>query len=270
MNDYQLEELIPVVAKLAESYTSKESTSVTYEKARQLMEAVIYCIQQCQGSNQLAGIDKMSAQDAYAFGYEQLLCKVKQAQHAYSEMIVEFEAYGNENYYDTVTKGISGFFRYYDARFAPQETIITMDYPTICPINQLSGINAIEKYIEYIALEQIFLGALPKEYIIQVLTRYQANYRKQFYNICSIILRHILEYMLIGKNLGTVPSAEDYEMLRDIISTKSRENLKNTLTTLLDKLIQQKYRNNSSLFNYLKRDIDDFAVELCVTDRFKL
>ena len=59
-------------------------------------------------------------------------------------------------------------------------------------------------------------------------------------------------------------------MLRDIISTKSRENLKNTLTTLLDKLIQQKYRNNSSLFNYLKRDIDDFAVELCVTDRFKL
>ena len=76
--------------------------------------------------------------------------------------------------------------------------------------------------------------------------------------------------MLIGKNLGTVLSAEDYEMLRDIISTKSRENLKNTLTTLLDKLIQQKYRNNSSLFNYLKRDIDDFAVELCVTDRFKL
>ena len=59
-------------------------------------------------------------------------------------------------------------------------------------------------------------------------------------------------------------------MLRDIISTKSRENLKNTLTTLLDKLIQQKYRNNSSLLNYLKRDIDDFAVELCVTDRFKL
>ena len=52
-----------------------------------------------------------------------------------------------------------------------------------------------------------------------------------------------------------------YEMLRDIISTKSRENLKNTLTTLLDKLIQQKYRNNSSLFNYLKRDIEDFAVE---------
>ena len=90
-NDYQLEELVPVVAKLAESYTSKDSTSVTFEKARQLMEAVIYCIQQCEGSNQLAGIDKMSAQDAYAFGYEQLLGKVKQAQHAYSEMIVEFE-----------------------------------------------------------------------------------------------------------------------------------------------------------------------------------
>lgn len=59
-------------------------------------------------------------------------------------------------------------------------------------------------------------------------------------------------------------------MLRDIISTKSREDLKKTLTTLLDKLVQQKYRNNSSLFNYLKRDIEDFAVELCIADRFKL
>lgn len=29
---------------LVEEYTGKESSSVTYERARQLMEAVIYCI----------------------------------------------------------------------------------------------------------------------------------------------------------------------------------------------------------------------------------
>ena len=41
---YKTEELIPIVAKLAEKYTAKESTSITYEKAQQLMGAVIYCI----------------------------------------------------------------------------------------------------------------------------------------------------------------------------------------------------------------------------------
>lgn len=41
---YKTEELIPIVAKLAERYTAKESTSITYEKVQQLMGAVIYCI----------------------------------------------------------------------------------------------------------------------------------------------------------------------------------------------------------------------------------
>ena len=39
--DYTMEELIPVVAGLAGKFTSKESTSITYERANQLMEAVI-------------------------------------------------------------------------------------------------------------------------------------------------------------------------------------------------------------------------------------
>ena len=33
---YEMEELVPIVAKLAKRYTSGESTSITYEKAQQL------------------------------------------------------------------------------------------------------------------------------------------------------------------------------------------------------------------------------------------
>ena len=39
--DYEMEELVPIVGKLAEKYTAHESTSITYEKAEQLMEAVL-------------------------------------------------------------------------------------------------------------------------------------------------------------------------------------------------------------------------------------
>lgn len=38
--DYKMEELVSVAGKLAEKYTSFENTSVTYEKAEQLMGAV--------------------------------------------------------------------------------------------------------------------------------------------------------------------------------------------------------------------------------------
>ena len=67
---YEIEELIPVVGKLAEKYTSGESTSISYERAELLMEAVLYCIheleQNCQDSLTLA--EKMPAQKAYDLG----------------------------------------------------------------------------------------------------------------------------------------------------------------------------------------------------------
>ena len=39
-----MEELVPIVGKLAEKYTAHESTSIAYEKAEQLMGTVLYRI----------------------------------------------------------------------------------------------------------------------------------------------------------------------------------------------------------------------------------
>ena len=44
--EYQMEELLPLVTALTEKFTSKESSSVTYETAQMLMEAVLFCIQE--------------------------------------------------------------------------------------------------------------------------------------------------------------------------------------------------------------------------------
>ena len=42
--DYQMEELLPVASELAQKYAGYESTSITYEKAQSLMEAVLFCL----------------------------------------------------------------------------------------------------------------------------------------------------------------------------------------------------------------------------------
>ena len=44
--EYTMMELLPVVQYLSERYTGKESGSVTYDMANQLMEAVLYCIRE--------------------------------------------------------------------------------------------------------------------------------------------------------------------------------------------------------------------------------
>ncbi len=259
--DYQMNELIPIVAMLADKYTSKESTSISYERANQLMEAAIYCMAQCNKPFQLTASHKLAALEVYKHGYQNLVKKVSDAQTQYNQMIADFYDYGNENYRDTVIKAIAGFFQYYDPVFAPQETIISMDYPTIYPIENLKGIDAIATYIEYIGFEQRFLNALPQGYIYGVLYNYQTNYRKQFYNICRIIFRHILGHMLIGKRLGESVSQEDYEILTSLILKNDKDCLETMLLKYLNILILGQYDNDDALKNYLQYDIKDFIVE---------
>ena len=137
MLGYEMDELMPVVAELTRKHTSGESSSVTYETARHLMEAVLYCIGELEGDTLPVGGKTLSAGQAYRLGCGRVREKVEAAEQAYKELLSHFSAYGNENYYDTVVKGIAGFFTCYDVRFSPQETIITMDY-------RLSGAGFIE------------------------------------------------------------------------------------------------------------------------------
>lgn len=259
---YEMEELLPIVAALAEQYTSKESTSVSYEQANRLMEAVLYCIDQCSEVGQLASNRGLTAREAYEWGYELVIQKVKRTQELYNEMIMEFCAFGNENYRETVEKAIPGFFRYYDAKFAPRETIITMDYPTICPITDETGINAVAKYVEYIFYEQKFLRALPQEYVCDILFRFQPDYGKQFYNICQIIIRHILGHMLIGEPLGNRAGEKEYATLGKLILETDAGHLEKLIERLLHQLIFEKYEGDQMLECYLQADIRNFAVEV--------
>ena len=93
---YEMEELIPIVAELSEQYTGYESTSITYEKANQLMEAVIYCIHEYEqsGGNALAA-EGVPAKEAYKLGYRLVDKKVREMMEMYHVLLRDFCSYGN-------------------------------------------------------------------------------------------------------------------------------------------------------------------------------
>ena len=259
---YEMEELVPIVAELSEKYTSKESTSVSYETARQLMEAVMYCINECASDQTLLSSQRLSAAEAYQYGYEVLIEKVKRTQAAYNEMIVDFCGYGNKNYESTVEKAIPGFFLYYDAQFAPQETIITMDYPTICPVRGKSGIDAIEEYVTYISYEQRFMGAFQRQYVCEILGRDQSDLKNGYHNICRVILRHVLGHLLIQKGFREEADEQDYEKLCDLVISSSGQRLREILIELLEQLIIEKYHADTEMRDYFACDLEDLVVEM--------
>ena len=177
-------------------------------------------------------------------------------------MILDFCAYGNENYHDTVTRAIPGFFRYYDVRFAPQETIITMDYPTICPVSGKCGIDAIEIYVKYISYEQKFMGMFQRQYVCEILGRDQAGHKNGFDNICRVILRHVLGHLLIKKGFREEASEQGYDKLCDLVISSSGQQLREVLEGLLEQLIREKYDADMSMRDYLACDLDDLVVEM--------
>lgn len=88
------EELFPIVGELAKKYTRKESTSVSEETAKMLLEAVCYCIRETEEE----GITSHTAVQAYEKGYELVLAKLKKAEQLYRIITEKFEAYENEAY----------------------------------------------------------------------------------------------------------------------------------------------------------------------------
>lgn len=266
--NFSTEELLPVVAELADKYTGKESTSITYETARQLMEAVLYCIHEYEADQKdshelLASDSRMDAKAVYAMGYDMVLKKVKETKIRYNKMMLDFSSYNNRCCYDTFVKGIPGFFQYYDPRFHPQDHILTLDYPVLISLDSLCGAAAIDRYVRYAGLEQSFLRKLPEAYILHVLEAYDSDYGDLFINLAGIVLRNILGCRIAGKAvLMGGYTQKERKRLTEYVNQLDEETLEQSMRGMIDELIQIGYDGNGELGDYLKADMHNFSFEL--------
>lgn len=270
MNHYKMEELLPIVAKLTEKYTSKESSSVTYETARTLMNAVLYCIKEeasaevvSENTGTSLKTEISDAKSAYEEGYRMVVQKTVRAKELFERINKNFRAYGNRSYYDTVIKGMPAFFLNYDARFNPQDHILTLDYPTIMQLDGLCGVDAIERYLYFVSFEQLFMGAFPEEVIVDVLTRYHRGYKGLFINICSIVLRSVIGCMIAGEKITSLKVEEsDFGIIRKFVQESSREELEGKIRKIVQGVVQFGYEDNRGLYEYLAADVPNFTFEL--------
>lgn len=261
---YDMDDILEVVAWMTEKYTSKESTSVSVERARQFMEAVFYCIDELDENSTFSLADKkgLSAFQAYQQGYNLVMQKVETAQKKYEQLLAIFSDYRNENLRDTVQTGLLGFFKYYDPRFEPQNSILTLDYPVYEINRDKKGIDLIIDYIDAIYLEQLFLNQFSKELIIQILSQYDTQYEKQFINICSYVSRTVLVSSFLKHMETKAQITNSYELLWEVLQRYSKQELYHLFLEYIHFLVQSKYQKNGKLESYLVLDLEDLLVRL--------
>ena len=262
--DYQMEELLPIVSELAQKYAGYESTSITYEKAQLLMEAVLFCLNEYNSSATDSLVQRdISVKEQYSIGAKLLFEKVENIRKIFNEISFQFEDFGVKCLYDTVQKGIPQFLKWYDIKFCPQNTILTLDYPLLIDCSFLTGADAVYKYIRAIQTEQIFLRKFDKNYVMLVLEKYNSEYRDMIENICSIVLTDIIGHIAIKKPLNDIDFLyEEYLQLSKIFAGKSISDIENVVKDLIKKIVSQFYENDMDMLEYLCYETNNIAVRI--------
>lgn len=279
---YEMEELVPIVAELSEKYTGYESTSITYEKANQLMEAVIYCIDEylhggpCNaggcgvGGHSLlkegmsAGnvmtAKEVTAKEAYRLGCQLAEAKVHAMKELYHALIRDFHSYGNIALKDTVN-AVPEFLKWYDIRYAPQDTILTLDYPLLKEVG--TGIDAVYEFVRCVSIEQRFLNKFPEAYVTQTLCSFSEEYEEMFENLCGILLGDVAGHILLKKQFDGDGIGE-YERgrIRALLGMYSEEEAKALVRESVRRFIEEFYGNDGEMWQYLKGECDNIAVRL--------
>ena len=186
---YSIEELFPIVCKLSEQLTGNESTSITFNTAESLMDAVTYCINYLKKDNKPVP-NSISAEQAYQSGYELIVRHIKKLINMYSRLSVCFKDYGVECLKTTLQVQLPDFFLKYDPKFKPHDILLLYDYPILSDISQLQGIEAFEKYFRCICFEQAELAKLGDDTVKKRLYEYHKDYRNLYENIYWIVFKH--------------------------------------------------------------------------------
>lgn len=263
--DYEMEELAPIVGKLAEKYTAHESTSITYEKAEQLMGAVLYCIHELKeiNDNSLILNEKIPAQRAYEMGAAYVKEKTEKALNLYNRVMLEFCHYENQNLYDTFVKGVPEFFKWYNIQFEPQDTILTLDYPVLKDISEYMGIDRIFEFIKAVCLEQKFLKLFPADYITNILSKTNRNWKESMDNICETVFTYIAGHILVKKPLTEFALEEgDYLYMQELLAQASLEDIRKSLEAALEIFIANYYENDRELLDYLSSAVGGIAARM--------
>lgn len=222
------EELLSLISDLTNRYTSMESSSVTYETAQMLMQAVLYTLEHAMDSlSDVPGTpdQKLPLKQLYERGREVIGEKAQKTMRQYEQLTFSFESYGCRNYYDTVMKGLPAFFSRYDIRFQPHNTILMLDYPTMVPDPSLCGIDRIHDYLTKISLENEFLARFPHSAVTDLLRHSCLEYEELYLdNICELVLRTAIGCVLLHKPVAKLSlDVNDRRQLQRLFASFSTE-----------------------------------------------
>lgn len=145
----------------------------------------------------------------FAAGQKRLTRKVQAARLMHDELTRSLFSTPNAFYRATLVDGIAGFFKLYRPALFAQETHITADYPLFLPLQNQTGIEFIERYLQNALCENGFLRCFPAEAVHELICAQHADYALIPMNLLEPALTAALLCALDGLSANSLRCAPD-------------------------------------------------------------
>lgn len=250
-------ELSILLQKIAIKYTMKESSSISIEKAQQLMFSIIYSINiflEEQNKNLSLVTNKTDAEFLYNNGLKVIRKKVNKAKDIYDKIKQNIYEVDNFSYNETIYDGINNFFINYDICYASHETPGMIDYQLFIPVEKLTGIKYILSYIKKLYIENEFCRNYDLEKVDILLKSYSKDY--------SVLLINIFEFVLTN-SIANVILEKDFKQLDITISDKNKLYLifRNLSVFEIEKLCLSSLNIILKEFNIKNKETIDYLIK---------
>lgn len=130
-------------------------------------------------------------------------------------------------------------------------------------ITEHTGIDRIHDFVICIQLEQRFFNRFSTEYVVEVLSKYDREYKLMVDNICEIVLTSVLGHILLEKEISAKGfDTEDYQNIQEVIQQTSLDELRSKLKNAVEKMVQKYYDNDDKLKVYLYHGVRNISVRI--------
>ena len=228
---------------LAMDFTDGLSSSIRIEQAQEFILSVFYtaglALKVCPSPDDAAfRLASEPLRTLYEEGMKIIKKKLAAARMLHGQVSKNLFPTGNEFYASTVIGGIRGFFKLYNPKFGAHETHITADYPTFLPVNDLTGIEFIEKYLEYLDIENRFCRFFDPNTVSEMLhCRFGDECDKLVLNIFEHVLTEALCCVLSGMSVKGL--ACDFRILNETLSGLTQAELSDKLHAALSTMLSE-------------------------------
>ncbi|MEG2396529.1 MAG: DUF6179 domain-containing protein [Oscillospiraceae bacterium] len=263
MGDEEIEKLqfncFTLLSEIIERYTKGESGSVPTEVAESIMQSNLYSIGVYLKSydcpdDAIKALKEKSIQGIFDEGQKAIQLKIKVARHLYHMVLKNMLSTKNLAYTATISKEINKFFKKYDGKFGASETHIIADYPVCNEIENLEGIEFIEKYLEAVYYENLFCEFFFENSICYLLIGYDEKYEDLIFNIFELVLTNAIGCVLCGADIRKLNiSNSQIENIYMKLFEKSKTEINKTVMTAYQTIVDEFNITNQSLKEYIKK-----------------